>query len=299
MQKYWKDYQGNDESFWEHEWGKHGTCISTLEPSCYPNHQPTEEVLDYFTRAVSLFKSLPSYQWLAAAGIVPSTTKTYTLAEIQAALTAGYGRNVIINCSKNQLNELWYHYNVQGSVQSGSFIPVDPVGSASTCPSTGIEYLPKYQTATTTLATMTTTKTPATGTASTTIAAPSGLPSALSGKGQFFVSSPGVSDGGFLIGVGAWYRNGGTPATYTATPNADGLTFVLNSSKGKCAIQSDSTFTCATSISAGSNFGFDGTYLTYDGSSTFYAAAVPSGITQGPVYAAPHAVSLQAAWVSV
>ena len=24
MKKYWKDYAGNDESFWEHEWNKHG-----------------------------------------------------------------------------------------------------------------------------------------------------------------------------------------------------------------------------------------------------------------------------------
>ncbi|KAJ3557068.1 hypothetical protein NPX13_g10005 [Xylaria arbuscula] len=71
MQVYWKDYQGDDETFWEHEFGKHGTCMSTLEPSCYPSYSPTEEVGDYFTRAVSLFKTLPTYDWLAAAGIVP------------------------------------------------------------------------------------------------------------------------------------------------------------------------------------------------------------------------------------
>lgn len=62
MDIYYKDYQGNDESFWEHEWGKHGTCISTLEPSCYTNYQPQEEVADYFQQIVNLFQQLPTYQ---------------------------------------------------------------------------------------------------------------------------------------------------------------------------------------------------------------------------------------------
>ncbi len=170
------------------------------------------EVKDYFFRAVSLFRTLPSYKWLAAAGIVPSTTQTYTLAQIQAALTAGYGHNVIINCNnKKELDELWYHYNVQGSIQTGKFIPVDPVGSPSTCPTTGIKYLPKYQTPTTT--SVAAPSTTATGPAGSTSAAPTGVPSALSGKGYFYVSSPGVSSGGFLISGGAWYRGGGTPAS--------------------------------------------------------------------------------------
>ena len=61
MNTYWKDYQGNDESFWEHEWGKHGTCISTLEPKCYTSYTPQQEVVAYFQKTVDLFKTLDSY----------------------------------------------------------------------------------------------------------------------------------------------------------------------------------------------------------------------------------------------
>lgn len=77
MNKYWKDYQGDDESFWEHEFGKHGTCISTLDTKCYNNYKPQQEVVDYFGRTALLFSRLNSYKFLKNAGIVPSTTKTY------------------------------------------------------------------------------------------------------------------------------------------------------------------------------------------------------------------------------
>lgn len=143
MDKYWKDWEGDDESFWEHEWGKHGTCMSTLEPRCYPDHKVGDEVVDYFIKAASLFKKLPSYQWLAEAGIYPSTTETFTMAQIQEALASHHGHDVIINCNSNdELNERWYHYNAYGSISSGVFVAVDPVGSPSTCPDTGIKYLP-------------------------------------------------------------------------------------------------------------------------------------------------------------
>ncbi|KAK4150721.1 hypothetical protein C8A00DRAFT_36662 [Chaetomidium leptoderma] len=84
---------------------KHGTCISTLKPSCYTNHQATQEAVDFFAKT---------------------------------------------------LDELWYYYNFQGSVQSGTFYPANPVSSGSTCPSTGIKYLPKSgSAATTTISTST------------------------------------------------------------------------------------------------------------------------------------------------
>ncbi|KAI3329062.1 ribonuclease T2 [Xylariaceae sp. AK1471] len=290
MQTYWKDYMGNDETFWEHEFGKHGTCMSTLNPECYTNYQPTDEVADYFTRAVSLFKTLPSYDWLAAAGIVPSITATYTLAAIQAALTAHHGHNVVVGCSGQNLNELWYHFHVQGSIQGGTFQAVDPVGSGSTCPATGIKYLPKYTTTpptTTTTATTTTT----TGISTTTpTSVPTGTPGALSGKAYVKVQPDG-----FIISTGKWYRAAGTPATFTATPNSDGETFTLKTSKGPCQVLDDTSLSCAVGLPA-SSFSYDGTYLTYGGSATFYAASAPIGQDQGIVFTTKQAVSLQMYW---
>ena len=143
MQTYWKDYQGDDEDFWSHEWDKHGTCISTLEPTCYDDYQPTQEVVDYFKRAVEIFKTLPSYEWLAEAGITPSESKTYTSVEIQDALKAKHGNDVTIGCKSGNFNEIWYNYNVKGSVADGEFVSAAPDGTKSTCPKSGIKYLPK------------------------------------------------------------------------------------------------------------------------------------------------------------
>lgn len=96
MNQYWKDYQGDDESFWEHEFNKHGTCISTLEPTCYNNYKPQQEVVDYFQRTAFLFARLNSYKFLKQAGIVPSETKTYQLSAIQAALKKGHGNEATV-----------------------------------------------------------------------------------------------------------------------------------------------------------------------------------------------------------
>ncbi|KJR84374.1 uncharacterized protein SPSK_08622 [Sporothrix schenckii 1099-18] len=130
--------------------------------------------------------------------------------------------------------------------------------------------------------------------------APSGSAVALSGKGHLEVSSPGVASGGVLITAGTWYRGGGTPATYTATPAADGVAFTLNTSKGKCAVQDDASLLCASTVTTASSFGYDGSYLTHGASNTFYAKAVPSGTTQGTIYTKDQSgVILQISWVQL
>ena len=61
MQKYWKGIQG-DEHLYTHEWQNHGTCVNTIQPECYDDYQTSQEVVDYFERAVELHKQLPTYQ---------------------------------------------------------------------------------------------------------------------------------------------------------------------------------------------------------------------------------------------
>ncbi|KAL9088673.1 MAG: hypothetical protein Q9159_003009 [Coniocarpon cinnabarinum] len=147
MQSNWKDVDGSDESFWEHEWGKHGTCISTLEPSCYTDYTPQEEVVDFFTRTVNLYKGLDTYTFLKNAGIVPSNSKSYTLKSVQAALSGAPGRNgtsAFVDCDDSgAINQVFYYYNVRGSVQTGEFVAADVDGGSKTSCPKNVKYMPK------------------------------------------------------------------------------------------------------------------------------------------------------------
>ncbi|KXG49309.1 uncharacterized protein PGRI_031790 [Penicillium griseofulvum] len=142
MDKYWVDIKGDNEDFWSHEWSKHGTCINTIEPSCYSDYTAQQEVGDFFQKTVDLFKKLDTHKALAAAGITPSTSKTYTLADIQAALTELHGAEVYLGCQSGELNQAWYFYNVKGNAIDGTYKAVDTL-TKSGCPKTGIKYVPK------------------------------------------------------------------------------------------------------------------------------------------------------------
>ncbi|GAA6024509.1 hypothetical protein JCM11491_006680, partial [Sporobolomyces phaffii] len=235
MNKYWKDYQGDDESFWEHEWGKHGTCISSLNTTCYGNtYTPYEELVDYFERTVSLFKTLPTYSWLSAAGIVPSTTKTYTLAQLQAVAKANFGYDAVWNCQKGVLNEVWYGYNSQGPIAGGKLIPTGPIGGGSTCPATGIKYLPKG--------------TASSGTGSGSTGGSGSSTPANSTSATLNVIVDGTQNG-CLISSGRWYTSG-TCAGYRLAPatgssSSSSTTFTMSTSKGPCSVTSGGDISCA------------------------------------------------------
>ncbi|KAK4611702.1 Ribonuclease T2-like [Fulvia fulva] len=283
MNTYWPDYKSQNEQFWEHEWSKHGTCVSTLDPDCYTSYQPTEEVPDFFQRTVDLFKTLPSYTWLADAGISPSSSHTYTLAQIENALAKQHGGfKPYVGCASGALDELWYFYNVRGSVQKGTFEPSQSL-TRSNCPSSGIKYLPKSSGGGSPTSTMT-----APGSSPT--SSPGGT---FSGSGYLNVVSGG-SQNGCIISAGTWYTSG-TCATITATASGDG--FTLKSSKGNCGVVSGE-FTCGSGVTS-TVFTGEGNTLEYSGSTAFSTDSTPSGSTQAKVYpGSSKATKFTIAWQS-
>ncbi|CEH11963.1 Ribonuclease, T2 family [Ceraceosorus bombacis] len=119
MNTYYKDISGDDASFWDHEYNKHGTCFSTLRAKCQiPTrgmNQTSAALVGYFEEIVRQFKRLPTYDWLASASILPSSTTTYPLASIQNVLTSKHGGVPYIGCNKNgtSLSEVWYYYHTR------------------------------------------------------------------------------------------------------------------------------------------------------------------------------------------
>ncbi|KAH9964278.1 base non-specific acid ribonuclease [Russula dissimulans] len=144
MERYWVDEHGRNEQFWEHEWSKHGTCYSTLQPSCLPPDSPRgAEAVAFFKQVVALFKTLPTYQWLREQGITPSHTRTYTLEELTDALQTASGFIPEIACKGHLIDEVsWYFYLTGSLLDSGSFTHTDSPKKGH-CPPTGIQYLPK------------------------------------------------------------------------------------------------------------------------------------------------------------
>ncbi|KAI9744780.1 MAG: hypothetical protein M1818_001705 [Claussenomyces sp. TS43310] len=143
MNKYWISQGSPNSDFWGHEFSKHGTCYSTFDLPCYgPEYRKHEDVVDFFETAIMYYEQLPTWKWLAAKKIHPSNTTTYTLSDIQAALTAGFGAVPYIGCSGpryngtaagngtldrgyTQISEVWYYHHVYGRVQRGHAVPVN------------------------------------------------------------------------------------------------------------------------------------------------------------------------------
>jgi hypothetical protein len=78
------------------------------------------------TRGHSVDGEADQRQTLEAAGITPSSSKTYTLKAIQAAFVNSFGYDVYVDCSSSTLSQVYYTFNVKGSVQTGTFVPTSP-----------------------------------------------------------------------------------------------------------------------------------------------------------------------------
>ncbi|XP_060082865.1 ribonuclease Oy-like, partial [Ylistrum balloti] len=127
------------ESFWEHEWTKHGTCASTLPA--------TGSEMLYFKKALALAGTYGASQLFSNEGIIPSTSRTYTLEEIETALSHQLGARAKVECTKDETTGKMMLYEVEICLDK-QFNPVDcyePNGSNdyhSDCPHSDIAYPP-------------------------------------------------------------------------------------------------------------------------------------------------------------
>ncbi|ORX73003.1 ribonuclease T2 [Linderina pennispora] len=138
MSMYWPSYTGDNNSFWSHEWSKHGTCVTTLDPSCYTSYTQYQDVNDYFAQVLGLRSKYDYYTALKNRGIVPTTGKTFTAAAFKAAIKAELGIDVVLKCSSGTLSEIWTWFNVQNK---STYVPTSTWVS-DTC--TTFTYPPKY-----------------------------------------------------------------------------------------------------------------------------------------------------------
>ncbi|KAI0962079.1 hypothetical protein AcV7_001000 [Taiwanofungus camphoratus] len=143
MNKYWINQGAPNAEFWAHEFSKHATCTSTFDVACYgSDYKEHQDVVDFYLSVVRAFQKYPTWEMLAASGIYPSNTTTYTLNQLQNALKAQTGGIPYLGCGGNNgtiLEEVWYYNHVLGVEQFGQFKSIDSTDT-STCNETGIWY---------------------------------------------------------------------------------------------------------------------------------------------------------------
>lgn len=113
---FWINQGAPNVDFWAHEFSKHATCSSTSDKRCYANYTEGVDVVDFFEAAIRAFQYYPTYEILAANGILPSNGTRYSYYQLANALRAQTGANVYLGCSGNRstvdngrtiLSEVW------------------------------------------------------------------------------------------------------------------------------------------------------------------------------------------------
>jgi len=92
MNKYWPNLMQNkpDDSFWSHEWEKHGTCACQQDqPKNEPHEKWCHREADYFLKALEVRKQVDFDAHMKKNKIIPHKTKTYTFAQVKKVLGDG------------------------------------------------------------------------------------------------------------------------------------------------------------------------------------------------------------------
>jgi len=88
---YWTNYlTGTGNSFWSHEWDKHGTCAMVLPP--------LNSEYNFFANTLKIRGNYHFHLALINAGITPSNSNTYTVGQVTTAITNAVGVQPLVGC---------------------------------------------------------------------------------------------------------------------------------------------------------------------------------------------------------
>jgi ribonuclease T2 len=124
MMKYWPSYKPtpqhpNYNDFWSHEWNKHGTCVTTLEPRC--GYKDDKDLYAYFNTTLALRKQYNIYNALRKAditprprfGMEPRDEHQYSVDAILAAIEDEWHVKGSVYCKEGRPLEIRLFFNVR------------------------------------------------------------------------------------------------------------------------------------------------------------------------------------------
>ncbi|KAI8378988.1 ribonuclease T2 [Blakeslea trispora] len=114
MRTFWPSNKDDNNWFWSHEWTKHGTCVSTLRPTCYgPDYTKYQDVLDYFKKTLDLRDQFDLFGALNLNGVSPG--RVYNVQTIRDAIKKAFGATAKLDCLHGSLSEVSLNFYVKGT----------------------------------------------------------------------------------------------------------------------------------------------------------------------------------------
>ncbi|CAG9327639.1 unnamed protein product [Blepharisma stoltei] len=100
LMSYWLSYNGDQKVFWEHEWTKHGTCVT-----------PAITCNTYFELGVQMYEDLKILETLQSKGVIPSNAVEVNRTAVQTAFSNTIDLLCLTYSKKQYLSTLRFCYD--------------------------------------------------------------------------------------------------------------------------------------------------------------------------------------------
>lgn len=98
MEYAWPSYDGSNDSFWSHEYDKHGSCAK--------DSPGMDTVFGFFNTTIGIWENLDIMGAMNAAGVYPSDSQSYKVEDIVRGMSQKLGYAPVIGCSDGDINTM-------------------------------------------------------------------------------------------------------------------------------------------------------------------------------------------------